>query len=176
MKIKQFVAATLVGLSITGAANAQTWSKQSGWAESGEAWGQNDDGTLVFGCGSGEPVAQLMVTLDQHSRFTRLRGGEAYELVFEIDGQPISVPMKYDPSESANFLLRIKADESGFAEDETLNNLVYALQDGSRLKLIMGAYTLTEMSLAGSSEVLRGIYLGCGMRLTGTSPWGGIEN
>lgn len=166
MRIRLLATAAILGASLTGAANAQTWTRQE---LNAEAWGQNEDSTLMFGCVRGIMAASLMVTLPLDSRFRSLRSGSTYEVTFEVDGILKPVRMDYEPSESANFIRQINADqESGWAEEDTLNDLVYSLQDGSQLTVRLGETTLTTMSLAGSSDALRGIYIGCGMRMSGT--------
>lgn len=172
MKIKQFIAVTLVGLSVAQAAHAQTWQREDyGGSYEPLTTGVASRGVKVeFGCGRAPTEAFVRVYVPWQSRFGRLAEEGFFDVAFVVDGEPIPLSLQFTRTETeAVFATSVEMDEQGFAESDHLNNLVYALQSGRSASISAPALGVeSALPLNGSMSALRGIYVGCGMHLSGT--------
>ncbi|MEN5364741.1 hypothetical protein [Brevundimonas intermedia] len=174
MKIKQFVAATLVGMSIAGAANAQSWSQEK---VDGTlyATGRGSGGTtLELHCGASHQnpeEAHFRVRMPWRSSFEGKleRGDEKFNAQLAIDGSIQPIRMEWGSMEEAGveFYVTAMAEDAG-----DLTMLVAELQNGSTATFNIPALGVSStVPLTGSRDALNGIYMGCGMHPTGTGVW-----
>jgi len=176
MKIKKFVAATLVGLSIAGSAHAQSWERleYDDNYPSAIASGSND-ASFSFHCRDNvreQDVAEFWVMFPAEKVREDFADGNVVRAFIDIDGERTEWRL--------DFMVVGDGDVVGFTStgdprlhvdvgSEAQVNLVYALQNGRKATLSIPLLDLsTTLELNGSMDALVGIYLGCGMRMTGT--------
>lgn len=170
MKIKMFAAAAL-GLSIAGAANAQSWER---WDEGG-AQARAEGASLTFGCGADDPTsaslkAVVAFDLGNESAMFAMSMDRPYEATFVVDGSPTPIRMMFigDGEEG----IALQAIEPVSDDGMKLVDLTTELRNGNRLVLQIPALGVSvPFSLNGSRNALNGVYLGCGMWPTGTGVW-----
>jgi len=171
MKIKQFVVATLVGMSVAGGAQAQSWER---WEEGG-AQGRAEGASLTFGCDADDPTsaslkAVVAFDLGNEAAMFSMSMARPYAATFVVDGSPMPIGMRFigDGEEG----IALQALEPFSDGGMKLVELTTALQNGNRLVLQIPALGVSvPFSLVGSRDALNSVYLGCGMWPTGTGVW-----
>lgn len=174
MKIKQFVVAALVGMSVTNVAHAQSWSTEE-VDGTVYATGYGSGGTtLTLHCGASHQnpaEAHFRVLMPWRSSFEGKlqRGDEKFNAQLAIDGSAQSIRMEWGSMEEAGveFYVTALAADAG-----DLTMLVAELQNGSTATFSIPSLGVTStVPLRGSRNALSGIYMGCGMLPTGTGVW-----
>lgn len=179
MKIKHLAAATLAGMSIAGSANAQSWERlEDGNYPAAMAMGSNN-ASFSFHCRDNvreQDVAEFWVMFPAGEVPEDFEDGNVVRAFIDVDGERTEWRL--------NFIVVGDGDVVGFTStgdprldvevgSEAQVNLVYALQNGRQATLNIPLLNISStLGLSGSMDALRGIYLGCGTRLTGTDPWG----
>lgn len=176
MQIKQFAITALVGMAISGAAQAQTWERldEEGNYLSAMATGTND-ASFSFGCRDNvreQDVAEFWITFPAEKVPEDFEDGNVVRAFIDVDGERTEWRL--------DFMVIGDGDVVGFtstgdprldeeAGSEAQVNLVYALQTGRQATFNIPLLNLSStLGLEGSMDALRGIYIGCGTRITGT--------
>lgn len=174
MKIKMLAAAALVGMSIAGAANAQSWTTED---VGGTLYATGHGGgrtTLELHCGASHQnpeEAHFRVRMPWRSSFEGKleRGDEKFNAQLAIDGSSYPIRMEWGSMEEAGVEFYVTALA---ADADDLTMLVAELQNGSTATFSIPSLGVTStVPLKGSRAALNGIYMGCGMRPTGTGVW-----
>lgn len=168
MTIKYFAAVALLGMTVSGAAHAQSWER---WDE-GVAQASQEGAALTFGCDSGDGSAaslRAVVGFDRGDRaaMASMAPGRQYSAVFVVDGHSSPVRMEFITDGEEGIVL---AAVEPFSEDGMkLVDLAVELMNGNRLVFQIPTLGVSvPFRLSGSRDALNGVYLGCGMWPTGT--------
>lgn len=121
-------------------------------------------------------MAAFSVTFPAHKIPEDFEDGNVVRAVIDVDGERTEWRL--------DFIVIGDGDVVGFTSkgdprldvevgSEAQVNFVYALQNGRQASLNIPLLNIkSTLGLNGSMDALRGIYLGCGTRLTGSDPWG----
>lgn len=176
MTISQFVATTLVGISIAGAAQAQSWERleDDGNYPAAMATGSND-ASFSFHCRDNvreQDVAEFWVMFPAEKVREDFEDGNVVRAFIDVDGERTEWRLDFMVVGDGDIVGFTSTGDSRLDADvgsEAQVNLVYALQNGQQARLDIPLLDLSStLGLAGSMDALAGIYLGCGMRMTGT--------